>query len=260
MSPTDNPSNEEIEKGYAEIMANLSQSKPLVQSSNIKPIPEVSENLVKELMAFKQKFGSGLKLIYYPCCGTDVSVSQAFPESRIIYVDQNEEVVTSLKEAGFEAYDTDVREFKIGEQADMVLIMNPQVPAGELLLQLKEKGYVICNNYHHSAKELMSNKELELLGVVDSNGNVDMRDLEQYWQKIETEEEFQNIPDYIKGRYIDVLKVLRPGRKDMLAAYKEILAEQKGDFFREYNGKSLLIEGLPKKKGEDSDVYIFRKK
>jgi hypothetical protein len=56
---------------------------------------DISEELIKQLKLFQQYHS--VKKIYYPCCATDVSVSKAFNNCKIIYADLNKFAIDLLR-------------------------------------------------------------------------------------------------------------------------------------------------------------------
>ena len=69
--------------------------------------PEVSDRLQDQLETFKSALNPNAEVIYYPCCQNDTTISQVFPNSRIIYADLNVEAIKMLKEHNFEAVEAD---------------------------------------------------------------------------------------------------------------------------------------------------------
>jgi hypothetical protein len=101
--------------------------------------PQVSERLVRALTAFKDKFNPSANIIYYPCSATDASLSVAFPDSRVIYVDIDKNAVESLRKAGLEAHEASVFEFSPDQPVDILFTLNPSVPIDKPLNQLNPK-------------------------------------------------------------------------------------------------------------------------
>ena len=91
--------------------------------------------------------------VYYPCSGADITPVLVFPDSRVVFADQNSDVVQLLQASGYEA-----RLGKVGgilmESVDLLFLLNPQVSAIHLLSTVKTGGFILCNNYHRTADEL----------------------------------------------------------------------------------------------------------
>ena len=114
-------------------------------------------------MSLYRKFASEYGMptsVLYPCCGYDISPSEVFPS--VIYVDTDSLVVEALRNAGKEAYCSDICDFQLSADVDLLLVMNPQLDASYLAAKIK-KGYVISNNYNHSAEQLGRDKNLEFI-------------------------------------------------------------------------------------------------
>lgn len=254
---------------------------------------EISGELVQQLNVFKESLHPKADLIYYPCCGTDASLTKVFPGSRIVFVDMDHDTVETLKKAGLEVYEESAAEFKLDMASDIVCIQNPQIPADQLVKNLKQKGYVVCNNYHGTATELRQQSSYKLLGVVRKNNEgheiFDTEHPEDYWNPIETEDEFQNAGFSWGAVHYNtaksIVKQLKGKEENILEEYKKIIEEAKvkvkrdreeyvkanpeyADFFgtAAENEDPLVLEGgividprLPRKKGSADDLFIYQK-
>ncbi len=79
-----------------------------------------------------------------------------------------------LMREGYEAIKTDVTELESiwGEQADLIILFNPQVHDLDALTKpLKVGGYVICNNYHETADDLRRNPNFLFIESLDGIGD-----------------------------------------------------------------------------------------
>lgn len=120
---------------------------------------KISENLVSLYERFASEYGMP-SAVLYPCCGCDISPSEVFPS--VIYVDQDPLVVQALSNAGKDIYHSDICDFQLPADVDLLLVMNPQLDASYLAPKIK-RGHVISNNYHHSAEQLGRDRNLEFI-------------------------------------------------------------------------------------------------
>ena len=104
-------------------------------------------------------------LAVYPCCGLDVSPSYVFP--KVVYIDNRPEVTSRLGEQGCDARLGDAIKIEVPE-ADLLIVMNPQVPLAELERFLK-RGHLICNNYHGTADEAARNPRFSFCEELETN-------------------------------------------------------------------------------------------
>ena len=169
--------------------------KPSPEKSSIEAEPR--PDLVAKYSLFREKFQPKADVIYHPCGANDVSPSAAFPESRVIYVDIDDESVDALKKGGFEAHAASALEFDPGK-VDILIMLNPQISPDVPSSYVIKNGFVLSNDYHGTASSLHQNKQYQFLGVViESKGRelvLDTENLEDYWKEVETEEEFRNAP------------------------------------------------------------------
>ena len=171
--------------------------------------PSVSDHLVNVFAVFEENFNPKIDVLYYPCCANDVSISTAFPGKRVIYVDINEKEIESLKEYGCEAYCESALEFKPDQPVDLLFLLNPQINPKKPIQVVTSGGYVLCNNYHRTADEMLTFKDFYLRGIISQQsnnillmeGNLDDywkegEDLEDFWKNVgnlKTEEEFKKL-------------------------------------------------------------------
>src|SRR3989338_2943770 len=68
-------------------------------------------DLVAKYKLFQQATGANVNVVYHPCSATDISPSAAFPNSRVIYVEKDEDSVNALTKAGYEVHHASALEF-----------------------------------------------------------------------------------------------------------------------------------------------------
>lgn len=245
--------------------------------------PTIGDDLVKKYKCFAEKFPGSYDLIYYPCCGYDVSPSVAFENSRVVYCDMNINAVNTLSQNWYEIYMDDAKTFDTNSlsclETSLVIILNPQVPSQLLINNLKIGWYVLCNDYHRTATQLRNNTSYEFVGIIRQIGKwefiVDTDNLDDCWKEVETDEElklatsfwvsYENIKQIVKkitgedtGSIIDQYKkIIENLPEDQKKLAKHIgIAEIRIDWEK----KPLTIYTmLPKKKWVVDDTFIFRK-
>lgn len=255
---------------------------------------ESHPDLVAKYSLFREKFKPKADIIYHPCGANDVSPSVAFPDSRVIYVDIDEQSVEALKKRGIEAHAASALEYNPGD-VDVLIMLNPQISPDIPSSHVVENGFVLCNDYHGTASSLHRNEQYQLRAMVrTSQGReltLDTENLEDYWKEIDTEEEFRNAPfDWGAANYVmavSVVEAVTGKRNNILTEYKKIIAMEKekqrqedaktlqehpelaefmGDPEEEdiimfnHNGKQfVLATTLPRKKGTVDDIFVFQK-
>ncbi|WP_226023866.1 hypothetical protein [Halomicrobium salinisoli] len=136
-------------------------------SMNAGSSPVTFPDRAAQYRAVAERFDRSPDVVYYPGSGHDVSPSEAFPESRVVYVDVDAAAMDDLKRAGYEAVGADAAAHDPETPADLLLFRNAGVTA-ELVVEvaLRPGGLVLANDHLDSASHLAGMDRLELVGVV----------------------------------------------------------------------------------------------
>lgn len=216
---------------------------------------ETSEYEVANLNAFNNEFKPKSDLVYYPCCGQDISPSQVFHQ-RVVYLDGNPRCVEALKQAGYEAHEADANEFNPGN-VDIAVVYNPQISPEPFLKYVNEGGYVVCNNYHSTANFMNQRDDFEFMGAVDANSSIDRTDLTDYWQEVKSDEELFLADPNAAKRIQDIVLKLTGQSDNILPAYRQILTDSPNGMVM-HEGQMVVLWDIPTKK--QSGTYIFCRK
>lgn len=243
---------------------------------------ETSAELLQEYETFQSHFPDALDgVVYYPCCGNDVSPSAIFdrPGCQIVYLDQNPRCVELLQRSGFRAHQGNALISNPGPVKTLIL-QNPEIAPEEPAKHIVPGGYLICNNYHETAEVMTKHPDFECIGVVgwvpeEKRFGVDQKNLQEYFEEVETDEAFAARSEAWRlgsVQYEQAVRVVEKmtGKKDhVLDEYRKMLQlgrEQRGDHgdlvhvtFPDGTEKTLCAK-LPWKKGYTHDLYIFRKR
>jgi hypothetical protein len=136
-------------------------------SMNTGSSPVVFEDRVTQYRAVADHFDLSPELVYHPGSGHDVSTSEAFPESRVVYVDVDKAAVDDLDRAGYEAVDADATAYELAEKADVIVFRNAGLVEEAIVdANLRPGGWVLANDHLESATHLSELDSLELVGRV----------------------------------------------------------------------------------------------
>lgn len=257
---------------------------------------ELHTSTSDELVARYQAFANTLQVtpgtIYHPCGANDVSPSVAFPNSSVIYVDKHNESMIALRDAGYNAITASALDYDPGT-VDLVILLNPVIAPDVPVSHVKNEGFVLCNNYHSTAIALYNNPEFKFIGVIvpdrDGGFKLDTEQLDQYWQEIETDDEWKSarftwggenyemaaqIIEEVTGKRENVLREFRritaEAQEQQRIEYEELLTEHP-DFadliINDDDAQTVTVAGkryffstdLPKKKGTVDDTFVFQK-
>ncbi|MFB6202457.1 MAG: hypothetical protein ABEI98_10665 [Halorhabdus sp.] len=136
--------------------------------------PVVYEDRVAQYRAVADRFDLAPEVVYHPGSGHDVSLSRAFPESRVVYVDVDVATMTDLDRAGYEAVDADATGYELTEGADVIVFRNVGLFEEAIVeTNLRPGGWVLANDHLESASHVARMDSLELVGIVpdESTGN-----------------------------------------------------------------------------------------
>lgn len=251
-------------------VSNVSQFLRRKESQEVKL--EVSERLVKSYKTFIENFHPKTDVVYYPSCGADSSPSISFTGSKIIYLDLDKRCIDALKKSGYEAVEANSNTFKPDVPVNILILLNPASKIETPVSTVQDDGYILCNDYHSTAKELYKNPEFKLVAVIRTSGNgiLDQENLEDYFRQIDNDDELKKAP-FTWGDYVnynsavqqlmkvldkeDVEKAKSTGNIVML--YKEKIIDADIDSSKLLYGFKL---NLPNKKGTVDDTFIFQKK
>ena|SRR3989344_994773 len=232
-------------------------------------------DLVAKYKLFKNSVGFDAGIVYHPCGAVDVSPSEAFSRSRVIYADIDDKTMEALRAAGYEAHTADATRFDPGP-VDVLVLLNPQIEPNTPSSSLKEGGYVISNNYHATADRLKKLGFTPVGVIVGQDGDLtfDTNHLEEYWEEVESDDEFRKVNEYLFLDASRVVEKITGQKNDILQQYKNIIIEvRKGTLPGvsnisdiqvavrfDYKGEIIVMPArLPRKKGTVDDMFVFRK-
>src|SRR3989344_1546043 len=248
-----------------------------VKQSNEKIRAEPRAYLVNRYVTFKSTMNVAPVVVYQPGCGYDKSASDAFPGSRVIYVDPDTQAVESLKLAGCEAYAEDANTFDPGP-VDILILHNSgsgtEVPASHV----KDEGYILCNDHFGVASALHRDERYELIGhIFETSENAkpifDRERIQDYWKIVETNGEFEKVAPHMfiiaqkliveLGEYTgdllnDYKRVTERLQRGEIAEASAVHVDEDGTTFM-YRGRVCTLFALPPKAGNTDDIFVFRK-
>lgn len=197
---------------------------------------EIHPDLVKSYEAFRDHMQPKADVIYHPCSANDVSPSEVFPSSHVIYADLDENAMNALARAGYDARVTDVLTFDPGD-VDILFLLNPAISPEVPSSYVIDGGFVVANDYHGTANWLHSRDEFEIKAIIKKGvGEVIFDDTnpEGYWQQVDSEEEFQqasgsmNTVSYARAK--EIVEQITGRTDNILAEYTALIEEaQKKD-------------------------------
>lgn len=190
---------------------------------------------VKSLQAFAKIFGKPAT-IYYPCSSSDISPSEAFPQSKVKYVDTDPEAISLLQRNGFDAEEADATYTRFAEQFDLALMYSVgfqfwRLPAAAVIREVRDKGHIICNTGYGAYRELYEHSNAILVAAHKDDPSTseptwDIENVEDYFQYVETDEEFRRQDPQlftIAKRVTRGIRGLFVNRTDVLKRYVDYL-------------------------------------
>jgi len=246
--------------------------------------PQASPDLVRAYQIFQEQLHPQTDLVYYPSCELDTSPTQAFPNSRVVYVDIDEKSIGILKKNGFEAVQTDSREFVPDKPVDVLILLNPGSTGTNPKKLVNRGGYILCNDWHRTATEMNSDPDFKLKGIVLKSGRqteeqtFDQENPQEYWEEIGSDDELKTLDNGAMYKYIvrDLTLILGGDRVKDLIDQRQVVEEhgkicakikmdaeasgnKSGILSYEKDGRSLVLFSLPRKKGNMDDIFVFER-
>ena len=134
-----------------------------------KPKPYFSQDLIKQYEFFRNNIYDPQR-VFYPCCNLDISPIRGFSYSEIVLMDKEEGLAEIMKKEGIKQFiHKDVLEYMPENPFDLIIILNPQLSSRNLTKHLSRKGYILSNNYHNNASQLLEDSNFEGIGTIDRN-------------------------------------------------------------------------------------------
>lgn len=179
-----------------------------------------------ELLGFlKKQFNLKPNIVYAPGHGNDISHIATFYDSKeIISLEINPDQVNTLRslfsdEPNVKCFLGSAEDFVLEEKADLLLLIAAGFDQQFSLSQLKQGGYVVCNNSSlESSRYSEIRKDLEFIAKAFSDSSISTNRSEGEKQ-VETDAELKRVKDsrhLTEGRYV-------VGELKNLASYADVL-------------------------------------
>lgn len=230
--------------------------------------PELDRNssLTAVLQAFHEIIKPDLSVVYYPGSGLDNSPSKAFPKTRVIYVDTDDQAVRALRYEGYEAYCDDADEYT-PVVIDLVLLSG--FHSDKPLDAIVPGGYVISSDWWRTADKIAKNKNFELVGVLKKQEDsevytLDLENPQRYLESVESDEELRS-----RASQQGVLKEIKAAversgvsGKSLLDRYKKVLekGEKIDSGIKLVDETGQILHNLPRKIRSEDGFFVFRRR
>lgn len=147
---------------------NLNWDNPL-KEWYLKAKPEYSQNLIEQYKFFNRWIHSP-KRVFYPCSNRDVSPIKGFPDSEVILMDIDDEASLVMEKNKVPGYiKGNVLEYTPEKPFDLVIILNPAQRSSNLTKHLAKGGYVLANNWHNNASQILEDPNYQGIGTIDKD-------------------------------------------------------------------------------------------
>jgi len=225
-----------------------------------KPELEFGNDLISIYTAFRNKVYYP-KSVLYPSCGFDASPSRVF--SNVIFVDSengNKGCIEALQKEGLNAIKQNIRDYIPKQHHDLLILLNPVIYHESATRHLSSGGWIIANDYHHTASDMYKDNNFLLWGGID------------FIEKDGRKEDFRvkiskNIGGFFQPvRDMEEFRKLRPKAYNLIKKIAESLMKQSllkvdesaslDEMFYEY--RKYMEAEMPSKRV--ADRYIFIKK
>ncbi len=127
-----------------------------------------SDDLIAIYTAFRDQVYRP-ESVLYPSCAFDASPARVFDSVTFVDIeDGSKGCVRRLQEAGFTAFKQDIKDYTPNSLHDLLILLNPCIPPEWASRHLRPGGYIIANNYHQSATNMVDQPDkYTLWGTID---------------------------------------------------------------------------------------------
>ena len=133
------------------------------------PKPYFAEDLIEQYEFFRENIYNP-KRVFYPCCNLDASPLRGFPDSEVVLMDNEEGLEEVMKQEGIKQFiQGDVLKYIPEKPFDLVIVLNPSLSSRNLTKHLSDRGYVLANNWHNNATQLLEDFHFKEIGTIDRN-------------------------------------------------------------------------------------------
>lgn len=219
----------------------------------------VSESLVTAYSKIAAELRLNPQVVFYPCCEFDASPAAAFPNARTIFLDLNERAMSTLTAAGYEAHVADALTYRPDTDIDLLILLNPQIPAGPVLDKVKIGGHVICNNYHSTAFQVKQDERYVPAAVALSayykDLRIDTQNASDYVTHVANDAEFEQHAQEIFLR----AKTIVGETRSVLEAYNEFLQDGMLFWGKVLKNNAEYAPVPTKRPASVDDLFAFRR-
>lgn len=168
------------------------------ESSDRSPELVIYDEQRAQLEQFRERYDSPSRLAY-PGSSTDVTPSEVFVETDVVYIDVDSDAMEKLADEGYNAVIADGNTFATDRAFDAVFLYNQGFGpvTGFVDRNLAPSGVVICNEYHDAASELLEAEDYNLeVRIPTSQGHEFDTNPRRCFERIETDDQFKEFrPD-----------------------------------------------------------------
>ena len=133
------------------------------------PKPYFAEDLIEQYTFFRENIHNP-KRVFYPCCNLDISPLRGFPDSEVVLMDNEKGLREIMEQEGVEQFVSgDVLTYNPNSPFDLVIALNPSLTSRDLTKHISNRGYVLANNWHNNASQLLEDNRFEGMGTIDRN-------------------------------------------------------------------------------------------
>ena len=136
---------------------------PISGPTSLEPV--FKENVIAQYASFARTFGHP-KSVLYPSCEVDASPAKAFPNAEVTLLDKEEKYAEALRRHGLRAVTADIRNYPPESKHDLIILLNPEIPSELVTKHVKRGGYILANNYHLNAEQLLAHPDFKIMGKI----------------------------------------------------------------------------------------------
>ena len=119
----------------------------------------VDDRLISAAKKIKERDDPVERIVSHCGCG-EVSISQVFTDSQILYFEDNRELIRLLRKEGYTAHGMHAFELQT-LPADLLVLGQVNLDLAQITKPVKLGGYVLCDDWHRAESILTNTRTFE---------------------------------------------------------------------------------------------------
>ncbi|MFT4310006.1 MAG: hypothetical protein ACMXYC_00040 [Candidatus Woesearchaeota archaeon] len=149
----------------------ISSFEKKIKIDRVELVPTSSPDLVRQYIFFRDTIYNPRR-VFYPSCNADISPLESFLDAQVTLMDKDPQVAQAMRKHSIREFvEHDVLTYVPPSEFDLVIALNPCINSSDLTKYLRQSGYVLANNYHNNASQLLEDEDFTGIGTLIQERN-----------------------------------------------------------------------------------------